>query len=181
MDMIQYKNNLRKEMKQKRSFMSKEEVKEKSRIICEKILASEIYKNSNCIYCYYPVQNEVDIRKVIQTSLKEGKIIALPKVTDTNGRMFFAEIKNLNYLQTGHYNIPEPTETTQARKADMILVPGVVFSTKGERIGQAGGFYDRFLERNHVYSIGVAYDFQLRDEIETQPHDMNVDMVISNI
>lgn len=181
MNIQQYKENLRREIKEKRILMSKEEVEQKSRVICEKILSSEIYKNSNCIYCYYPIQNEVDIIPIIQTSLKDGKIIALPKVTDTDGKMIFAEIKNLDNLQTGHYNIPEPAETIQAREADMILVPGVVFSTKGKRIGQAGGFYDRFLEKNHPYSMGVAYDFQIMDEIKTQPHDIDVDEVISNI
>ena len=47
MDMIQYKNNLRKRNETKKKFHEQREVKEKSRIICEKILASEIYKNSN--------------------------------------------------------------------------------------------------------------------------------------
>lgn len=179
--MKQYKDKLRKEIKQKRSFMCKDVVKTKSEIICQKILHNEIYKNSQCIYCYYPIQNEVDITEVIQASLKSGKTVALPKVIDTDGKMTFVEISNLDNLQAGHYNIPEPIETNQARKADLILVPGVVFSTKGKRIGQAGGFYDRFLKNNHPYSIGVAYDFQIMNDLKTEPHDIDVDEVISNV
>lgn len=181
MNIQQYKNYLRKEIKQKRIQMNKEEVTAKSEIICKKILNSEVYKRSKCIYCYFPVQNEVDIIPVIRVSLKEGKIVALPKVINKKGEMIFAEIENFDNLKPGHYNIPEPTASTQARKAELILVPGVVFSNKGKRIGQAGGFYDRFLEKNHPYSIGVAYDFQIINELKTEPHDIDVDEVISNI
>ena len=116
-----------------------------------------------------------------ESGLDFGKIIALPKVINKQGEMVFAEIDNLDNLKTGHFNIPEPITTVQARKADLVLVPGVVFSSKGKRIGQAGGFYDRFLENNHPYTIGVAYDFQMMNDIKTQPHDIDVCEVISNI
>ena len=95
--------------------------------------------------------------------------------------MIFTEIENLDDLKTGYYNIPEPISTVQARKADVILVPGVVFSNMGKRIGQAGGFYDRFLEKNHPYSIGIAYDFQIINDLKTEPHDIDVNQVISNL
>ena len=181
MDIKLYKDKLRKKIKDKRILMSKEEVKSKSEVICRKIINSDVYKRSKCIYCYYPVKNEVDIIPVIKDSLSNGKIVALPKVIGTDGKMIFTEIHSLDNLERGHYNIPEPITTTNARKGDLILVPGVVFSTKGKRIGQAGGFYDRFLEKNHPYSIGVAYDFQMMNDIKTQPHDIDVDEVISNI
>ena len=181
MDIKEYKDYLRKKIKQKRSHMSQEEVTTKSDIICGRILKSAVYKNSNCIYCYYPVQNEVDVTFVITSAIEAGKIVALPKVINKNGEMIFAEIQNMDNLTTGHFNIPEPITNIPARKADLILVPGVVFSNKGKRIGQAGGFYDRFLEQNHPYSIGVAYDFQIMNDIKTQPHDIDVDEVISNI
>ena len=56
----------------------------------------------------------------------------------------------------------------------------MVFSTKGERIGQAGGFYDRYLRKSSCHSIGVAYDFQVFDEIPTELHDVPVNEIISN-
>lgn len=181
MNIKEYKGNLRKEIKCNRMLMTQEKVMEKSRIICQKILNHKKYQNSTCIYCYYPVQNEVDILPVIKHALNNGKTIALPKVINKQGEMIFAEIKSLDNLIIGHYNIPEPQTTEQAGKADLVLVPGVVFSTKGKRIGQAGGFYDRFLEKNNPYTIGVAYDFQVMNDIKTQSHDINVCEVISNI
>lgn len=181
MNIKEYKDCLRKEIKEKRMLMTKEEVKNKSDIICQRILNSTIYKKSNCIYCYYPIQNEVDIMQVIVSALENGKTVALPKVINKQGEMIFSEVENLDNLITGYFNIPEPITTAQAQKADLILVPGVVFSTKGKRIGQAGGFYDRFLAENHPYAVGVAYDFQIREDIKTQPHDIDVNEVISNI
>ena len=181
MEIKQYKNNFRKKIRQKRIQMSMEEVRYKSEIICRRILDSERYKSSKCIYCYYPIQNEVNILPVIRHALKTEKIVALPKVIHKNGEMIFTEIENLDDLKTGYYNIPEPISTVQARKADVILVPGVVFSNTGKRIGQAGGFYDRFLEKKHPYSIGIAYDFQIINDLKTEPHDIDVNQVISNL
>ena len=65
MEIKQYKNNFRKKIRQKRIQMSMEEVRYKSEIICRRILDSERYKSSKCIYCYYPIQNEVNILPVI--------------------------------------------------------------------------------------------------------------------
>ena len=80
MNIKEYKDYLRKEIKQKRMLMTREEVIEKSNIICQKIVNHKTYKDSECIYCYYPVQNEVDILPVMIHALNNGKIIALPKV-----------------------------------------------------------------------------------------------------
>ena len=106
--------------------------------------------------------------------------MAVPKVVNKNGQMYFAAINKNDKFKNGLYNIPEPSNTEIAPSADLILVPGVVFSTKGERIGQAGGFYDRYLRNSSCHSIGVAYDFQVFDEIPTELHDVPVNEIISN-
>ena len=126
------------------------------------------------------IQNEVDLSLVIKDALLADKTVAVPKVVNKNGQMYFAAINKNDKFENGLYNIPEPSNTEIAPSADLILVPGVVFSTKGERIGQAGGFYDRYLRNSSCHSIGVAYDFQVFDEIPTELHDVPVNEIISN-
>ena len=126
------------------------------------------------------IQNEVDLSLVIRDALLADKTVAVPKVVNKNGQMYFAAINKNDKFENGLYNIPEPSNTEIAPSADLILVPGVVFSTKGERIGQAGGFYDRYLRNSSCHSIGVAYDFQVFDEIPTELHDVPVNEIISN-
>ena len=126
------------------------------------------------------IQNEVDLSLVIRDALLADKTVAVPKVVNKNGQMYFAAINKNDKFENGLYNIPEPSNTEIAPSADLILVPGVVFSTKGERIGQAGGFYDRYLRNSSCHSIGVAYDFQVFNEIPTELHDVPVNEIISN-
>ena len=160
--------------------MTESDVQIKSNIICNKIINSQFYKESKCIYCYMAIQNEVDLSLVIRDALLADKTVAVPKVVNKNGQMYFAAINKNDKFENGLYNIPEPSNTEIAPSADLILVPGVVFSTKGERIGQAGGFYDRYLRNSSCHSIGVAYDFQVFDEIPTELHDVPVNEIISN-
>ena len=160
--------------------MTESDIQVKSNIICNKIINSQFYKESNCIYCYMAIQNEVDLSLVIRDALLADKTVAVPKVVNKNGQMYFAAINKNDKFENGLYNIPEPSNSKIAPSADLILVPGVVFSTKGERIGQAGGFYDRYLRNSSCHSIGVAYDFQVFDEIPTELHDVPVNEIISN-
>lgn len=160
--------------------MTESDVQIKSNIICNKIINSQFYKESKCIYCYMAIQNEVDLSLVIRDALLADKTVAVPKVVNKNGQMYFAAINKNDKFENGLYNIPEPSNSEIAPSADLILVPGVVFSTKGERIGQAGGFYDRYLRNSSCHSIGVAYDFQVFDEIPTELHDVPVNEIISN-
>ena len=160
--------------------MTESDIQVKSNIICNKIINSQFYKESKCIYCYMAIQNEVDLSLVIRDALLADKTVAVPKVVNKNGQMYFAAINKNDKFENGLYNIPEPSNSKIAPSADLILVPGVVFSTKGERIGQAGGFYDRYLRNSGCHSIGVAYDFQVFDEIPTELHDVPVNEIISN-
>ena len=41
------------------------------------------------------------------------------------------------------------------------------------------GFYDRLLADTDATKVGVAYDFQLVDEIDAEPHDVKVDVIIT--
>ena len=62
---------------------------------------------------------------------------------------------------------------------ELIIVPAVAYDRQGNRIGRGKGYYDRLLSRTKALRIGVAYDFQLVDEIEAEPHDIPVDIVIT--
>ena len=62
----------------------------------------------------------------------------------------------------------------------LVLMPGLAFDREGHRIGYGGGFYDRFLEQepNHP-TVALCYGFQMYDHLDTDPHDIPVDLVIS--
>lgn len=84
-------------------------------------------------------------------------------------------------LELGAFHIEEPTgeNTVDPSELELIIVPAVAYDRKGNRLGRGKGFYDRLLQTTKATKIGVAYDFQLLDEIPAEPHDVPVDVVIS--
>ena len=65
---------------------------------------------------------------------------------------------------------------------DVVVVPGLAFTTRGERLGQGGGWYDRFLPqvRSNCTTIGVCFEPQLVDTLPLEPHDVRLDHVVSD-
>lgn len=77
--------------------------------------------------------------------------------------------------------LPEDVPAPDPDSLDVVIVPGVAFTTGGERLGQGGGWYDRFLERLPPTSltIGVGFEVQICDELPVEPHDVRLDVVVT--
>jgi 5-formyltetrahydrofolate cyclo-ligase len=73
-----------------------------------------------------------------------------------------------------------PEEEPDPDSVDVIIVPGVAFTPNGDRLGQGGGWYDRFLERvpDGVVTIGVAFAEQIVDVLPLEAHDRRLDAVL---
>ena len=84
-------------------------------------------------------------------------------------------------MHLGAFRIEEPDgdDTVDVDTLDLIVVPAVAYDDKGNRVGRGKGYYDRLLSRARAVTIGVAYDFQLFDAVEVEPHDRAVDIVIT--
>jgi 5-formyltetrahydrofolate cyclo-ligase len=65
---------------------------------------------------------------------------------------------------------------------DVVIVPGLAFTAGGDRLGQGGGWYDRFLAgvRPDCTTIGVCFSEQVVDAIPTEGHDVVMDHVVTD-
>ena len=108
----------------------------------------------------------------------------------TRKRFYLPRVNGLNLeilpyaksrLHLGSFNIEEPDgdDTTDMSQIDMVVVPAVAYDRRGNRVGRGKGYYDRLLGDTRAIKVGVAYDFQLVDEIDADPHDVAVDYVIT--
>ena len=170
------KDTLRKTIIKQRLEMSNQEILTKSRMICQKIINTPEYKLAKVVYMYYAVNNEVSLRMIYDDCKKYNKIMAFPKVVGDEIRFCVAESED--DFEIGKFSIPEPKSNEEAPAPDIIIVPGVAFSQDCMRIGYGGGFYDKFLSKNPVHSLGVCYKFQLLDRIPTTSHDERLDEII---
>ena len=82
----------------------------------------------------------------------------------------------------GVYGIEEPTGEafTDYAAIDFIVVPGVAFDAKGNRLGRGKGYYDRLLPRiPTAYKAGICFPFQLVEEVPAESFDVRMDIIIT--
>lgn len=173
------KQVFRKLMLEQRKNMLLSDVEEKSKAIVSNILSTTEYKNADCIYAYISTRNEVDLANLIEAAWTDGKRIAVPRVCGQD--MDFYYIDSFDDLSKGNFGILEPAEHTEKadNKTALMLIPGVAYDKTGNRVGYGGGYYDRYLAKEHGhYIVAPAYEFQLVNEILTEEHDIRVDKII---
>ena len=78
--------------------------------------------------------------------------------------------------------LPEDAPAIDPALVDVVIVPGLAFTDSGGRLGQGGGWYDRFLAhtRADCVTVGVGFRQQLVAAIPTEPHDVDVSIVVSD-
>ena len=108
----------------------------------------------------------------------DRKSFYLPKVIGEGLEFFkFEGVEKLS--PSSIKNVLEPTGTQIAvDQLDLLIVPGVGFTVKGDRLGRGGGFYDRILTSSSVSSVALCYDFQVITELPLEVHDARVDLVL---
>lgn len=124
---------------------------------------------------------------MMERSQRVGKRIALPRVEQDSGDLLAFEIFDLSRdLSPGYRGIPEPQEKggqpVKVEELGFIIVPGLVFDHRGYRLGYGKGYYDRFLSRlsgRKIPSAGLAFDFQVVEELPVSPRDFPLDLIIT--
>ena len=176
------KKSLRRAMLDRRSALSFDEWALMSGAIQRRFLDSELFLGATVVALYAPVRREVDTSIVRSEALAAGKTILLPVVVGET--LLFREISGDDDLVGGAFGIAEPRNECpewQPGEADCIIVPGVAFDQSGRRIGYGKGYYDRTLHRleGRGRLVGFGFDFQLVAEIVGEPHDVALDLIIT--
>ena len=105
--------------------------------------------------------------------------LALPRVTEATKQMEFIAWRPGEPLRPGPYGIAEPTGQTLLDPTTL-LVPCVGFADVGLRLGYGGGYYDRYLAgREEVYTVGLSYACCELHQLDMQPHDQLMDLVLT--
>lgn len=179
------KSTLRSQMLERREAMEEKAVCRKSREIAESLYVLEEYLNSQTVFIYLSKGNEVRTDAMVERALREGKNVFAPAVDRNADGLRIAPIKNLDRdLVSGAFGVREPADHSQLMDArgvlDLALVPGIAFDVKGGRLGFGKGYFDRFLKGlNGLPILGLAYDFQVIEELPQSPWDMPVHKIIT--
>ncbi len=179
------KNIIRKEIAKLRNNLKLEDKKILDEKIFNFLIESDFYKKSKRIFIYVSYNNEVDTKEIINYSLKNDKIIYVPKINIADKTMKAIRIHSLNELYVNKYGILEPDIVDKSYIGldfDLIVLPGIAFDKVGNRIGYGGGYYDKYLSalEYKIDKVALAYKIQVIDNIEVEEHDIKVDYVITD-
>ncbi len=132
---------------------------------------------------YHATAHEAPTANYSAHFCEHGHRVALPRFASHDAPMRFAEHTDPfgeTDLEKGSFGLMQPTADAQELTPDVMFVPLIGFAATGERLGQGGGHYDRWLsEHPGRMAIGLAWDVQLCEDIPTEPHDITLDAVIT--
>lgn len=171
------KEFLRKKYKEKRDNIKNKVTKDN--LIYQKVINNKDILSSKTLLIYISINSEIDTIKIINYFLNT-KNIAVPKIIDNN--MYFCYVTNLNELTSGKYNIPEPTNENIVTDFDnaICIVPGICYDKENYRVGYGKGYYDRFLSKNKIKTIGLCYKECMIEKIDNDKYDYKIDEVITD-
>lgn len=173
------KDELRREFRRLRREVSADRRAAASRAVCNQLLGLSL---GHTVAVYLAGADEIDLTDFINASLSGGVRLQAPRWNGKDYRM--AELTGLSPqdVRKGPFGILEPNGVSDGSLVPSAwIVPGLAFTVDGRRLGYGGGWYDRLLAdvAPSVRLIGVAYDFQVIDELPHEPHDRILTELVS--
>jgi len=186
MEIEKQKSSLRKIILALRRARSFRDIEKKSGDIRRKLFTFVPFCQAETILFYLAMKDEVQTEKMIEESLQKGKRVAAPLIDWQRKEILPSEIKDLTKdIEISVLKIPQPKNNLYSPfspvNIDIVIVPGVVFDRKGNRLGFGGGFYDRFLGKlsDRTKLVALAFELQLVDNVSSQSYDIAVDYLIT--
>ena len=183
------KRTIRRETLQKRDSIAKNLKTEKDISILQRIIMLPEFSDAKTILFYASFRSEADTMDMIKLSLHLGKLAVLPRVCKKEHILKLYEIKNMDELARGYMWILEPSvDEARLRKLsdiDLVIIPGAAYDTHGNRLGYGAGYYDKLLAKSQIlipkpFLIAPAYEEQIVEKIPAEPHDIKVDMIVTD-
>ncbi|MFY9177597.1 MAG: 5-formyltetrahydrofolate cyclo-ligase [Caldicoprobacterales bacterium] len=185
-NIIKEKAKLRVKMKESRNQLTDQDVLDKSKRIqnlLNSILAKSCYNN---YMSYVSIKNEVRTIEIIDNLLKNGNNVSVPVCITETTKLIASQIFHIDELVPTHFGLLEPKSDSirpvEPECLDLVLVPGLAFDRKGNRLGYGKGYYDGFLTKvsSNTLKIGLAYSFQIINEVPVDSSDVPLDIIVTD-
>lgn len=171
------KEDIRRRIKAQKALLEESDRKRAAQLAFDLLEKTAAFMMAENVLMYHSLPDEISTHSFLD-KWSGRKNFFLPRVNGVN-------LEILPYskstLRLGAFHIEEPDgdDVVGMDSIDMVLVPAVAYDRAGNRVGRGKGYYDRLLMDTRASRVGIAYDFQLVDEIECEPHDAGVDIVVT--
>ncbi|KAH8556252.1 5,10-methenyltetrahydrofolate synthetase-like protein [Umbelopsis sp. PMI_123] len=193
------KKALRKELAERLKLVTKDVAQQESKLVTEKLLNLQEYRNSKNVSVYISMDGEINTRDVIRNIFDANKSCYVPRFmgSATMTMVKLNSWEDFLSLPVNKWNIPEPPadevreDALEKHGLDLIIVPGVGFDIEGNRIGHGRGYYDRYMQqcqewaaknnRQPPKTVALALRDQIVDirRIPLEPTDRKPDVLLT--
>lgn len=172
------KEDIRRQVKARKALLDDNEKMNAAEAVFDMLEKTAAFMMADHILMYHSLPDELPTTSFLEKWCGH-KHFYLPRVNGLNLEILPYDRSR---LALGAFHIEEPVgdETADISDIELVVVPGVGYDSAGNRVGRGKGYYDRLLAETKATKIGVAYDFQVVDEVDAEPHDVRVDIVITD-
>lgn len=180
------KKAMRREMKAALADMHDQERHEASVRACHRLAELDAFTHAAMVMLYMPLVTEIDVTPLALRAFQQGKTVCVPRMDWHRDSIVPVEVSTfddrLMNVDDHGVRVPKDGRAVSPAMIDLVVVPGVAFDARGNRLGRGGGHYDRFLSRlrDATRKVAIAFDGQIVDEVPTHAHDVPVDIVVTD-
>jgi 5-formyltetrahydrofolate cyclo-ligase len=164
------KAQLRESLQEVRMALSAEDRRHKSNAIAASLLQEVYWSRVKTVHCFEPIMHLgevdlVDFVTALQTDKADVRVYTSRKI---DGEWLVVDTADDEPVK----GVPE---------FDVIIVPMLGFDEQLHRVGYGGGYYDKFLaDQPKAKKIGVCYEVCKVEQIPAEPHDIRLDMIVTD-
>jgi 5-formyltetrahydrofolate cyclo-ligase len=179
----QAKRALRRAVLAERDALPADERSEGSEAIAERFLELPEVADARTVMAFWSFGSEVDTAPLIVDLRSRGTTVALPRI---EGDEVVPVVSTpLAAMTETSFGAMEPAEgrVLEVAELDLVVVPGVAFDRKCDRVGYGGGYYDRLLgmRRDGVAAIAIGFSNQIVELVPTGSIDRRIDCVVTEL
>lgn len=180
---MESKQELRRILLRKRKKLRDPEIDQR---VTSRLINSNEWKHAKTMMLTVNFGSEINTMPLISAAINEGKTLLLPVCVPKDHSMILRKISDFSEdMVIGQFGILEPKETcplfSDIDQIDLVLVPGISFTTSGYRLGFGGGFYDRFIPKlsDHCLTVAIVREGLISEVLPIEAHDQPIKMIFT--
>ena len=176
--MVDSKSVIRKNVRSRLATLSMDEKVVRSLSLSTEVKRHLSVSGARVVALFSPLPSEPQIWPLVK-ELSLFMTVVLPRV---EGEIMNFYCYNPDRMVCGALGVMEPDggEPVMPYEIDVVVVPGVVFTKDGARMGRGKGFYDKYMSQEgfNAHKIGVCYSEQVVQSLPCERHAVFMDEVV---
>lgn len=181
MTLFEEKQQMRKAVRTAERALEQTYRDESAAAICRRVTELPEYRAAKTVFAFSGTAREIDTTALLQNILQSGRMLCLPRCEE-GFSMDICRVTAWEQLKSGAYGILEPVDScpllTEA-DIDLVITPCISCDMAGNRLGQGGGYYDRFFERYHGAAALLCREKLMAEHIPMEPHDKRFSLIVT--